>query len=68
MVQEFYLDETRTHPASGALFSINMLVNTPQGRTYTKGEICSWMSKTGLAGIKSSILDETVIITGTKKP
>lgn len=67
VVHEFYLDETKTHPPAGAIFSINMLVNTPQGRTYTKGEICSWMRKAGLADIRSSVLDETVVIAGTRK-
>jgi hypothetical protein len=31
--------ESRTAPASGALFAINMLVNTPKGRTYTFREL-----------------------------
>jgi ubiquinone/menaquinone biosynthesis C-methylase UbiE len=67
VVQEFYLDESRTSPASGAVFAINMLVNTPSGRTYTPGEMISWMRKSGFASVKKTILDETVLITGNKK-
>jgi ubiquinone/menaquinone biosynthesis C-methylase UbiE len=67
VIQEFYLDETRTSPPAGAIFAINMLVNTKSGRTYTSGEISSWMIKTGFSGINKKIIDDTVLITGTKK-
>ena len=33
------LDESRTMPENGAIFSVNMLVNTERGRSYSKGEI-----------------------------
>ena len=32
VVQEFYLDETKTNPPQGAMFAINMLVNTAGGK------------------------------------
>lgn len=67
VIQEFYLDETRTNPPAGAIFAINMLVNTKSGRTYTSGEISSWMIKTGFSGINKKIIDDAVLITGTKK-
>ncbi len=67
VVQEFMLDETRTAPVIGALFSINMLVNTAAGRSYTTGEISSWLKKTGFINISTSPLDETVLISGRKK-
>ncbi len=67
VVQEFYLEESRTGPLQGAVFAINMLVNTTKGRTYTPNEMYSWMKNAGLAGIKKKVLDETVLITGTKK-
>ena len=68
VVQEFYLEENRTSPAWGALFAINMLVNTPHGRSYTVKEITSWLKKTGFRDIGHKILDETVLVSGTKKP
>jgi hypothetical protein len=67
VVQEFHLDGSRTSPTQGALFAINMLVNTPAGRTYTAKEISSWMKKTGFTSISHKVLDDTVLISGTKK-
>ncbi|NJD56212.1 MAG: methyltransferase domain-containing protein [Nitrospirae bacterium] len=67
VVQEFLLSETHTAPPWGALFAINMLVNTPGGRTYTPKEMTSWIRKAGFREISSRILDETVLITATKK-
>lgn len=67
IAQEFYLDESKTGPLQGAVFAINMLVNTDRGRTYTPNEMSLWMKKAGFDGIKKKLLDETVLITGTKK-
>ena len=66
VVQEFTLDETRTSPFQGALFSINMLVNTPGGRTYTPKEMSGWLKKAGCRDIKTTFLGETVLIEGIK--
>ncbi len=68
VVHEFYLDESRTSPLQGAVFAINMLVNTTNGRTYTPNEMSSWMKKAGFRGMEKKVIDETVLITGTKKP
>ncbi len=51
VVQDFVMDEDRTRPAQGALFSLNMLVGTETGDTYTEGEIRGWMETAGLSGI-----------------
>lgn len=67
VVHEFYLDETRAHPLQGAVFAINMLVNTPGGRTYTPAEMTSWMKAAGLTNLKTKVLDDTVLVSGTKK-
>jgi cyclopropane fatty-acyl-phospholipid synthase-like methyltransferase len=67
VVQEFTLDETRTSPLQGAIFAINMLVNTPGGRTYTPKEMSGWLKKTGFRDIKTSFLEETVLVEGIKK-
>jgi SAM-dependent methyltransferase len=66
VVQEFYLDETKASPPQGALFAINMLVNTPLGRTYTPKEISGWMRKAGFTKVDIVRLAETVLITGRK--
>ena len=39
LIHEFILDEERTSPAFPSIFSLNMLVGTPQGRSYTRQEL-----------------------------
>ncbi|MCB2225316.1 MAG: methyltransferase domain-containing protein [Desulfarculaceae bacterium] len=47
-VQEFYVGpEGPKHPWP-ALFSLNMLLNTPEGRSYTVAEVCGFMEQAGL--------------------
>ncbi len=52
VVQDFVMDEDRTSPAQGALFALNMLVNTARGDTYTESEIRGWLGEAGCAGIE----------------
>jgi ubiquinone/menaquinone biosynthesis C-methylase UbiE len=66
-VQDFNLHESKTSPLQGAVFAINMLVNTLEGRSYTPKEMSSWMKEAGFRNIRRTILDETVLMTGTKK-
>ena len=65
-VHEFLLNENRSSPLTGALFSVNMLVNTENGRSYTSREIKGWLSKTGFRGIRTAHLGDTMLITGKK--
>jgi len=65
-IHEFLLDEDRASPAAGALFSVNMLVNTGEGRSYTPREMKGWLSMTGFRGIRTANLGDTVLITGRK--
>lgn len=51
-VQDFVMDESRLHPTFGALFALNMLVNTEGGDTYTELEIRAWMESAGFADIQ----------------
>ncbi len=39
LVRDVVMDESRTRPAAGAMFAINMLVNTRRGGTFTFGEL-----------------------------
>jgi hypothetical protein len=66
VVQEFYLDETRANPPVGAIFAINMLVNTPGGRTYTPKEMTGWMKKAGFVRVEKKLLDDTVLVIGAR--
>jgi ubiquinone/menaquinone biosynthesis C-methylase UbiE len=67
VIHEFFINEDRTSPPFSAIFAINMLVNTTGGRTYTPNEMSSWMKKTGFSGISKKVMDDTVLVTGTKK-
>jgi ubiquinone/menaquinone biosynthesis C-methylase UbiE len=63
-IQEFFLEKNRAFPVSGALFSVNMLVNTASGRCYTPQEMKDWLGRTGFKGITTKILNETVLVSG----
>ena len=65
-VHEFLLSEDRASPAAGALFSVNMLVNTGEGRSYTPREMKGWLTKVGFRGIRTTNFGDTVLITGRK--
>jgi 2-polyprenyl-3-methyl-5-hydroxy-6-metoxy-1,4-benzoquinol methylase len=62
-VHEFFLERDRAHPVPGALFSVNMLVNTAAGRSYTTAEMKAWLGKAGFKGVKTKILGDTVVLT-----
>jgi SAM-dependent methyltransferase len=51
VVSDFIMDDTRTRPAAGAMFALNMLVGTRAGDTFTESEVKSWMEETGFSGI-----------------
>ncbi|MDY7030354.1 MAG: methyltransferase [Thermodesulfobacteriota bacterium] len=68
VVQDFIMDEDRTSPSFGAMFSLNMLVGTLEGDTYTESEVRTWMDKAGLRDIerKDTSVGTSLII--GKKP
>ena len=66
-VQEFPIKPTLDGPLAGALFSVNMLVNTQAGRCYSTDEIAAWMKDAGLGKIKHKDLKDTVLVIGSKK-
>ena len=47
VVQEGLIDADGTSPVRAALFSLNMLVNTDGGQSWTGEQICSWMEDIG---------------------
>jgi ubiquinone/menaquinone biosynthesis C-methylase UbiE len=46
-IMDFLANEDRTGPPQALIFSVNMLVNTDQGDTYTFGEISGWLKEAG---------------------
>lgn len=68
MVKDFYLEDSRIAPAAGASFSVNMLVHTVAGKTYTRSETLALLEKAGFGdftsvdiGVMSSILICTAV-------
>jgi hypothetical protein len=52
IVRDFAMSNDRTQPASGALFAINMLVNTEGGNSYTFEEIKGGLEEAGFEKVK----------------
>jgi SAM-dependent methyltransferase len=52
LVQDFLLNDEKDSPLFPALFSLNMLVGTPHGRSYSKGELAAMMTAAGVSGVK----------------
>ncbi len=50
-VHDFILDDTGDGPLFAAIFSLNMLVNTKKGRSYSKSQIRSMLVEAGLHDI-----------------
>ncbi|MFZ4395141.1 MAG: hypothetical protein ACOYOU_05875 [Kiritimatiellia bacterium] len=51
-VRDIVMDPTRTRPAGGALFAVNMLVATPKGGTFTLDELREDLSAAGFWKVK----------------
>lgn len=52
LVQEFILNDAKDGPLFPALFSLNMLIGTSQGRAYSQAEIAAMMSAAGLHEVR----------------
>jgi hypothetical protein len=51
MIQEFFLNDTMDGPEFPALFALNMLINNPDGRSYSENEVAAMMSRSGIENI-----------------
>ena len=56
IITEFLLDEDKTSPLFPALFTLNMLKQTKDGRAYTFSEIESWLKDVGFKNIEKQDL------------
>jgi ubiquinone/menaquinone biosynthesis C-methylase UbiE len=52
IISDFIMNDDRTQPYHGAMFSLNMLVGTSSGDTYTEGEMKEWLESAGLSKIE----------------
>lgn len=51
VVKDFYLEDSRTEPAAGARFAVNMLVGTEGGKSYTWTETEALLRDVGLGDL-----------------
>jgi ubiquinone/menaquinone biosynthesis C-methylase UbiE len=66
VIHEFALEKDRTLPVQGALFSVNMLVNTDGGRCYSVLELKGWLSSLGLRKVSCIKMEDSVLVFGRK--
>lgn len=50
-MQDFILNPDKTGPQQAALFSLNMLVSTDAGASYSESEYRNWMSVAGFSEV-----------------
>lgn len=50
-IRDFILNTDKTAPRPAALFSLNMLVNTPAGASYSEDEYRAWLNSAGFRKI-----------------
>jgi SAM-dependent methyltransferase/predicted transcriptional regulator len=51
IIQDWIMNNSRTHPVSGAIFAINMLVGTEAGDTFTEQEVTEMLTSAGFKHI-----------------
>ena len=52
MVQEFILDDSKDAPLFPTLFSLNMLLGTPQGEAYSQRELFAMLAAAGVGELR----------------
>jgi SAM-dependent methyltransferase len=52
LIRDHIMDESRTKPPDGALFALNMLVNTSAGDTYTFAEVEQPLREVGFSSVR----------------
>lgn len=67
VIQEFVLNSAKTQPLFGTLFSLNMLMGTHRGSSYSYVEMKEWLKDVGFKNIKKVNLDlDSGLIIGHK--
>ena len=70
LLHDFWLNEAGDGPLFPALFSLNMLVRTSRGRSYTEGEARLMLEKAGLKNISRldlNVPNDSGVIVGEKQ-
>lgn len=70
LIHDFILNDAKDGPDFAALFSLNMLVGTDNGRSYSRAEIFDMLAQAGVANIVHHPFrapNHSSVITGIKK-
>jgi (2Fe-2S) ferredoxin/predicted O-methyltransferase YrrM len=51
VIQDFILEADKTSPKTAALFSLNMLVGTRAGASYSEAEYTAWLREAGFSNV-----------------
>ena len=68
MVHEFFLNKAKDGPLFPALFSLNMLINNPAGRSYSEDEITAMLTANGVRELRRHPfvgLNDSYVLCGT---
>jgi cyclopropane fatty-acyl-phospholipid synthase-like methyltransferase len=66
-IQDFLLRADKTGPRAGALFSLNMLVNTQGGASYSEDEYTAWLREAGFGEVRRvSLAGPTGVLVGRR--
>jgi precorrin-6B methylase 2 len=52
IIRDVFMNRQRTAPEWSTLFSVLLLLHTPEGRCYTLDEIRTWLRQAGFSGIR----------------
>ncbi len=62
IIRDFFLNNKKTGPVIGALFAINMLINTENGNAYSFQEMKEWLTSAGFTHIEKRKLEGRMAI------
>lgn len=68
VVSDYVMNERKTEPAVGALFSLNMLVATDEGDVFNFPEMRQWMIDAGLEDVRLIEIDGVTALVEGRKP
>ena len=57
LVQEFVLDDSKAAPLFPTLFSLNMLLGTPEGQAYSESELIAMLTAAGVTEVRRLALE-----------
>ncbi len=66
LIRDHMLDDTKTSPASAALFSVCMVVGTSAGQVYSRAELKSWLEDSGFEAVHWVPVEPRCVMIGTK--